>query len=133
MEETTKQVTPPEKRNPTGKGGFGDNPQNRSDGGWKKENTISYQYKRFLNMSPDELKAFASVPESERTVAMDIAYSQVLASRKSLPHAKEITDRTEGKPAQHLDHTITTNPVDKILGKFEIEDGAIDAGQTPEA
>ena len=118
---TTKQVNDKGNRppNPTGKGGFGDNPQNRSDGGWKKENTISYQYKRFLNMSPEELKAFSSTPDSERTVAMDIAYSQVLASRKSLPHAKEITDRTEGKAAQSID--MTTNGKDiqvPIYGGF---------------
>lgn len=100
---TTEQVTTPP--NPTGKGGFGDNPQNRNPGGWKKENTISYQYNRFLNMSPEELKAFAKVPDKERTVAMDIAYSQVLASRKSLPHTKEITDRTEGKAPQSMDIT----------------------------
>lgn len=94
-------------RNPNGKGGFGDNPQNRSDGGWKKENTISYQYRRFLNMSPAELKKFAHTPEEERTVAMDIAYSQIIESRNSLLHTKEITDRTEGKAPQNID--ITTN------------------------
>ena len=97
---TTKQVP-----NPEGKGGFKDNPQNRSDGGWKKENTISYQYRRFLNMTPEELKDFINTPESERTVAMDIAYSQVIASRKSLPHTKEITDRTEGRARESIDHT----------------------------
>jgi len=79
------------------------NPQ--SPGGWKPENTISYQYRRFLNMTPEELEAFKDVPKKDRTVAMDIAYSQVIASRKSLPHAKEITDRTEGRAAQSIDIT----------------------------
>jgi hypothetical protein len=117
---TTKQADNPMNLNPTGKGGFGDNPQNRSDGGWKKENTISYQYKRFLNMSPDELKAFANVPDNERTVAMDIAYSQVLASRKSLPHTKEITDRTEGRAKES--HDITTNGQSLILRSLTREE-----------
>lgn len=85
--------------------GFHTNPERISPGGWKKENTISYQYNRFLNMSPEELKAFAQTPDKERTVAMDIAYSRVLASRKSLPDVREITDRTEGKAAQAIDHT----------------------------
>lgn len=85
--------------------GFNKHPENRSNGHWKAENTISYQYRRFLNMSPEQLRAFANTPESERTVAMDIAYAQVLASRKSLPHTKEITDRTEGKAAQSIDVT----------------------------
>jgi hypothetical protein len=109
--------------NPTGKGGFADNPQNRNPGGWKKENTISYQYNRFLNMSPDELKAFASVPDSERTVAMDIAYSQVIASRKSLPHAKEITDRTEGKAPQSFDVTSKGEQIRGALVEFVGDDG----------
>lgn len=117
--ETTKQV---KKRipNPTGKGGFQDHPELRSDGGWKKENTISYQYKRFLNMSPDELNDFAKTPSKDRTVAMDIAYSQVLASRKSLPHTKEITDRTEGKAAQAIDITSGGEPL-KALVEFTNE------------
>lgn len=113
---TTEQVTTPP--NPTGKGGFGDNPQNRNPGGWKKENTISYQYNRFLNMSPEELKAFGNVPDKERTVAMDIAYSQVLASRKSLPHTKEITDRTEGKAPQSIDVTSGGEPIKASLVEF---------------
>jgi hypothetical protein len=100
LDQTTQQVP-----NPGGKGGFGDHPENRNPGGWKKENTISYQYNRFLNMTPGQLKAFASTPDEERTVAMDIAYSRVLASRKSLPDVKEITDRTEGKAKQSIDLT----------------------------
>lgn len=103
VEKTTEQVSKkktPQERNPTGKGGFGDNPENRNPGGWKKENTISYQYNRFLNMSPADLKAYATTPEKDRTVAMDIAYQRVIASRKSLMDVKEITDRTEGKAPQ---------------------------------
>ena len=101
--------------------GFNVHPENRSDGGWKKENTISYQYKRFLNMSPSELKEFSNTPDSERTVAMDIAYSQVLASRKSLPHTKEITDRTEGKAPQSID--VTTGGEKLNIAMVEFIDG----------
>ena len=51
-EKTTQQdyITPPELRNPTGKGGFGDHPENRNPGGWNPDFTFSYQYRRFLNM-----------------------------------------------------------------------------------
>lgn len=118
---TTEQVVP----NPTGKGGFGDNPQNRNPGGWKKENTISYQYHRFMNMTPDELREWSKTPNSERTVAMDLAYNRVLEARKSLQDVKEITDRTEGKPAQTIKQNININPVDKILEGF-----GLNAGQT---
>lgn len=111
-------VTPPQLRNPTGKGGFGDNPQNRNPGGWKKENTISYQYNRFLNMTPEELRDFAKTPDKERTVAMDIAYSRVLASRKSLMDVKEITDRTEGKAMQRTDITSNGETLKTALVEF---------------
>lgn len=99
-------------------GGEKANPQ--SPGGWKKENTISYQYHRFLNMSPAELKAYADTPDKERTVAMDIAYSRVLASRKSLMDTKEITDRTEGKAQQYIDMTTGGEPMRALV---EFTDG----------
>lgn len=98
--------------------GFNKHPENQSPGGWKKENTISYQYKRFLNMSPEKLKAFGQTPDKDRTVAMDIAYSQVLASRKSLPHTKEITDRTEGKAPQSIDLTNNGQAFDPVVVKI---------------
>ena len=94
--------------------GFNKHPEHISPGGWKKENTISYQYKRFLNMTPGELREFANVPDKDRTVAMDIAYSQVIASRKSLQHTKEITDRTEGKAKET--HDLRVESVTPILG-----------------
>lgn len=106
-EETTKQVTPPELRNPTGKGGFGENPQNRSDGGWKKENTISYQYNRFMSLKEKDLQETVAQEKKDGTwtVAMDLAYRRVVAAQKSLPDVKEITDRTEGKASQSIDIT----------------------------
>lgn len=92
--------------NPSPSTRFGaENANPQSPGGWKKENTISYQYHRFLNMSPEELEEWSHTPKKERTVAMDIAYNRVLASRVSLPDVKEITDRTEGKPRQSVDVT----------------------------
>ena len=92
-------------RNPEGKGGFADNPQNRSDGGWNKEMVFSYQYKRFMNMSVTELKAFVNTPDDKKTVVEDLAFSAVLRARKSLPDVKEMTDRTEGRAAQSIDLT----------------------------
>ena len=104
--------------NPTGVGGFKDNPQNRTAGVWRPENTISYQYKRFLNMTTNELIAFAKLPDDQKTVAMDIAYAQVIRSRKSLPHAKEVTDRTEGKSPQAIDVTSGGEKIQPVLVEF---------------
>ena len=113
--DTTKQVKKRKAPNPTGIGGFRDHPELRSPGGWKKENTISYQYHRFINMPPDELKAFVKVPDNEKTVAMDIAYRRVVASYKSLADVKEISDRTEGKAVQQMEIKAEIYSIDSIL------------------
>lgn len=91
--------TPPELRNPQGKGGFGDNPQNRNPGGWNKEGSISYQYNKLMRMTPEELVEFK--PE---TVAQEIALARIRESKKAggLHDAKEVTDRTEGKAPQFI-------------------------------
>lgn len=123
-EQVSKSVTPPQLRNPTGKGGFGDNPDNRNPGGWDKTKSISYQYNRFLRMTPSELKEYANTPDDQRTVAQDLAYKRVIAAQKSLPDMKEITDRTEGKAAQSMD--LTTGG-DKINSLNNLSDDELNA------
>lgn len=86
--------------NPTGKGGFGDHPENRNPGGWDKTQSISYQYNRIGRMSDQELADF--VPENQ---FQKIALARVKAARDQkygLPDSKEITDRTEGKAPQYV-------------------------------
>lgn len=90
--------------NPTGKGGFGERPEDIHSGHWSSRNTVSYQYNRFMAMTTADFKNWRTrTPESQRTMAEEIAYSQVLNARNShneqasLACAKEITDRTEGK------------------------------------
>lgn len=96
LERTTEQVQP---HNPTGKGGFADNPQNRNPGGWNKEHSISYQYNRLMRMTPEEVETFK--PE---TMAQKIALQRIKAAADNdgLPDTKEITDRTEGKAPQFI-------------------------------
>lgn len=109
--------------NPTGKGGFGEHPEHANPGGWKKENTISYQYHRFMNMDPDEFKAFDKLPNTTKTMAMILAYNRVKESRSSLQDIKEITDRTEGRAAQ----SIELNSTGEVTHKFEeLEDEELD-------
>lgn len=123
-------VTPPELRNPTGKGGFGDNPQNRNPGGWRKEVSFSYQYKRFMAMTSKELSEWAQTPSDKRTVVEDLAYARVVAAKKSLADVKEMTDRTEGKAPQSMD--ITTNG-EKIQAATVIDLGALHVADQSEA
>lgn len=89
--------------NPTGKGGFGDNPQNRGDGSWDKTMVFSYQYRRFMNMTITQLEEYSRLPKDDRTVVEDLAYQRVLSARTSLKDVKEITDRVEGKPKQSIE------------------------------
>jgi hypothetical protein len=114
---TTSQVKPQRggNLNPTGKGGFRDNPQNIYPGGWKKEESIGYQYQRIIRMSPEERKKFT--PE---TTAQEIALKQVkeALNNNGLPSAKEITDRTEGKAPQSIDVTTGGEKLNVALVEF---------------
>ena len=117
MEKTTKQESgrsgynETSMPNPTGKGGFGDNPQNRSDGGWKKEDTIPYQYNLLMRMSLDELNEWAKENRTTMTMAQAIAYKRLIAATDSLPDAKEVTDRTSGKAKETIETIIVEAPI----------------------
>ena len=117
MEEvkTRKQVIP----NPTGKGGFGENPQNRNSGMWKKEDSIGYQYNKLLRLTLQEFEEWVKEnPKKVRTMAQDIAYKAVMNARDDLNYLKEVTDRTEGKPRQQTDLTSGGNTINPLLVKF---------------
>ena len=105
----------PQERNPTGKGGFGDRKHDISPGGWKKEMVFSYQYKRFLNMNEEDFQAWSKTPKSERTMVELGAYMRVREMLKSLPDAKEITDRIEGKALQQMEIKAEVYTIDSIL------------------
>lgn len=98
-------------------GGAKGNPQ--SPGGWKKENVVSYQFKRFMNMSEQEFRAFSKTPRSTMTMAERLAYNRVLAADKSLPDFKEVADRTEGKANQAIDITSDGQPLSITTVSFK--------------
>lgn len=105
MSDTTKQVHP-NKLNPPnkeGKGGFGDNPQNRSDGGWKKEDSYGYQYNYLGRLSTEEFKLWPS-KNPNRTMIQEQAWQAHFRARTQLQDLKEITDRVDGKSQQFIKH-----------------------------
>lgn len=132
---TTQQVTIKRKiPNPTGKGGFQDHPECRSPGGWRKENSISYQYNRFKNMTPAQIEKWLKdweKPESKKdkinySAAAWIAYRRVRQSmaENGLADAKEVADRTEGKSVQLIRHEVgdiedARERLGRILGNAE--------------
>lgn len=121
MTETTEQVK--NVPNPTGKGGFQDHPELRNPGGWKKEDSISYQYNLLVRLTVEEFKAWVKkYPEDTRTMAQEIAHRAILRAIKSLKDLQEITDRTEGKAPQTVIHDGGFFSKDKI--EFEIIDPA---------
>lgn len=112
-------------RNPTGKGGFQERPNDRNDGRWNKDDSISYQYNKLLRMAPSELDEFTPT-----TNAQAIAKTRILGARgdNGLLDTKEITDRVEGKAPQSVDVTtqgesinpyagLTTEELRKLAGK----------------
>lgn len=109
--------------NPDGKGGFAEHPENRNPGGWNPETSIPYQYNKIIRMTDEELKEFEA--KDDKTGAEKIALVRYKAALKDdklgLANAKEIVDRTDGRPAQQVDVTskgkgIGTPPV--TLVKF---------------
>ena len=92
-------------RNPTGKGGFGDNPQNRSDGRWSGEDSVPHQYNKLIRITVAGFKEWLKEhPENERTMAEELAYNAVLKARTDLKYLVEVTDRTSGKSVQTMKH-----------------------------
>jgi hypothetical protein len=99
----TKDLTTQQVPNPTGKGGFGEHPENRSPGGWKPENTFSYQMNRFKAMTLTELEDWnKNTSKDKRTVAEDLAFRRIFNSQNKLDEFKEVANRTEGMPKQEV-------------------------------
>jgi hypothetical protein len=98
---TSKQVP-----NPTGKGGFTEHPENRSNGSWVKTETFRYWFGVFKEMTIEELKTWEKKnPENKRTVASSLAYTRIIKSQKDLREFQEVANRSEGMPKQTIEHT----------------------------
>lgn len=101
--ETTEQVRNMN-LNPTGKGGFLDNPQNRNNGGrYPRGESLTFWYGIFKNMTVAEFKGWKDAnPEDTRTVVADLAYSKMENAKNNLREFQEVADRSEGRPRQDI-------------------------------
>lgn len=82
--------------------GFRQNPQNRNNGAWKKEDTPRFKLEQMMKLSEEELKSVANdkaAPFFERKLATAIKN----ADWKVI---KEMTDQVYGQPKQTIDTTI---------------------------
>lgn len=86
--------------NPSGKGGFGDNPQNKANGRWSKDTSISYWYNHLIRLDIKDFETFEI-----KTIAQQLAYNAIIEAKEELGYLKEVTDRTDGKSIQPTDVT----------------------------
>jgi len=100
--------------NPSGKGGFGDNPSNINlSGHWKKEDTPRYKLEQMMKLSEEELLKVAtdkSLPMFENKLAQAIIDG-------NWNIIKEMTEQVYGRAAQAIDVTTkgeSVNPVTSL-------------------
>lgn len=104
--------------NPTGKGGFKDNPNHISGGRWNTETSIPYLQNKLGRIPLDEFLSFEPSTPFEKA-----AYEAVKKSYEDLGYLKEVTDRTSGKPNQFIEQKQTNTNVDLSgLSTDEIKD-----------
>lgn len=90
-------------RNPTGKGGFGDNPQNRNPGGWKKEDTPRYKLEQMMKLQELDLQEIAEdveAPLFERKLAEAIR-------KGKWREIEAMINQVYGQPKQTIDNQVT--------------------------
>ena len=109
--DTTKQVG-----NPTGKGGFGDHPEHRSDGRWDKNNSFSYWLNYFKTLTIQQFKDYKDEHEHDMTMSCLAAYARVSNMIKDLNEFNVVADRTEGRVPQGI-----TMGVDDTIGEIEVK------------
>lgn len=100
---TTDQAKPQRggNRNPTGKGGFQERPEDRNPGGWKKEDTPRFKLEQMMKLSEVELLDIAndkSAPMFENKLARAIIDGNWTV-------IKEMTQEVYGKPKESVDVT----------------------------
>lgn len=102
-------------RNPTGKGGFGDHPENRVAGTWNRRLSPSFVVNRFIRFTPSELQVEAQ--RDDLTVVERMVIRQLLdASKNDLkPQVRSdlterVYDRAEGKPVAKVEAQVDQSP-----------------------
>jgi len=93
--------------NPTGKGGFGDNPENINAGGRpKNQESFTYWLNYFKGLTVTEFKNWqVENPEDNRTVASNLAFQRIANALGNLKEFQEVADRTEGRSTQPIKHS----------------------------
>lgn len=97
--------------NPTGKGGFADNPEHRNPGGWKKSDTPRAKLEKMMQLSTDELKRVAEdkdAPLFEKKLAIALKDGDWRV-------IKEMIQEVYGKPKESVDVTTGGEPMTALV------------------
>ena len=95
--------------NPTGKGGFGDHPENASKGRWRKEESYTYNVNRYGRMTDIELQeVILQAKSGELTQFQQSALKTVLDMKTDEGWKKlvDTVDRIDGKALQPVEQTV---------------------------
>lgn len=98
-------------RNPTGKGGFNERPEDRGRGFWKREDTPRFKLEQMMKLSLSELEEIiddAARPLFEvklATAIRDGAWTVI----------KEMTQEVYGKPKESVDMTSNGETIGKTV------------------
>ena len=122
IEPTTKQDM---NLNPTGKGGFGDHPEHRSDGRWSKDNSFSYWLNYFKSLTIPQFDKYQDENKDTMTMSCLAAYARVGHMVKKLDEFNVVANRTKGMPKQGIEFG-----VDDTIGEIEVKITRNDKPQT---
>lgn len=95
--------------NPTGKGGFGDHPENACHGRWRKEDSYTYNVNKYGRMTDIELQeVILQAKGGELTQFQRAALQTVLDMQKKEGWKKlvDTVDRVDGKALQPVEQTV---------------------------
>lgn len=110
--QTTKQAY---NRNPTGKGGFGDHPENRSNGSWRKEDTARYKLECMMQLTRGELE---DILQDTNRPAFEQSLAKAILSSK-WRELNQMIDQVYGRRTT-LDVDISDNKTEPIIKGFVI-------------
>lgn len=110
--------------NPSGKGGFADNPQNRNPGGWKKEDTPRYKLEQMMKMTAAELRKI----ESDSTTPLFEKKLSTAIQAGEWREIREMIQEVYGKPQESVSlsnpdgtlnpyNALSTEELRKLAGK----------------
>lgn len=113
-------------RNPTGKGGFGDHPENANRGYWHPEDSYSFNLRKYGKMTDIELQEVILKAKSGELTQFQLAALQTITDMRKQDGWKKLVDtvdRIDGKAMQPVEQTVKGYTPPTINIEFVSGDG----------